>query len=180
MYHLKYKNKTHVLRMIPIIGPIIDDHEGHDKLVSRYNTWGKCQNLCRYCDVPFESVDNPFVTGKYTKQKVIVKLHTGNEKLARKKLGNIYHHYVPHNAFYGLDMGGDTRGIHGICPAEILHTVRLGIFKYAVKYVIEDNKSSLFKTQLNAFSQQVALACSHQSDRDVPRTQFISGISSLS
>lgn len=52
-------------------------------------------------------------------------------KEATSQLNAISYHYVPNNAFHQLDLGGDPHGIHGICPDEVLHTLILGMFRYA-------------------------------------------------
>ena len=98
-------------------------------------------------------------------------------KYGYKILRDFSHNYVPKNAFYELDMGGDP---HGICPSEILHTLWLVIFKYNVKYVIGDNLQPSMKKTLDKISKKVITECSHQEDRYVPRTNFFSGISYLS
>lgn len=179
-FNLYYQNRFHQMVMKPVIGPIIGDNEGQDKLVARFQTFGKCKRLCRYCDISFENSDDPSFPFEYIEQNDIVKLlHIQDEKESTSALKEISYHYVPNNVFHTLDMGGDPRGIHGICPAEVLHTLRLGIFKYAVQCLIQeelyDSKQKLF----DSLVKKISISCSHQSDRDVPRTNFQTGISSF-
>ena len=165
--------------MIPIIGPIIGDNEGQDKLVGRLQTWGKCEKLYRFCDVQFDHTDNPSIQYDYTQQDTVVNIHKLQDVRDRcNDLKKISHHYIPNNVFYDLDLGGDPRGIHGLCPAEILHTLRLGIFKYTIK-TIQDKLTPTIQRQVNLLCKRVISVCSHQSDRDVPRTNFHFGLGSI-
>ena len=74
--------------------------------------------------------------------------------------------------------GGDERGLHGLCPAEILHCVRLGLFKMAVtcfyNYLQPRHRSELDKVVTILKNQ-----FKHQSERCVPRTSFKFLISDL-
>lgn len=67
-FELYYKGSVHELVMKPVLGPIIGDNEGQDKLVACYQTYGKCNRLCRYCDLSFEDYDNPSCLYSYIKQ----------------------------------------------------------------------------------------------------------------
>ena len=136
--------------MKPIIGPIIGDNEGQDKLVARYQTYSKCNRLCRCCDISFQNSDNTSFPFVYTKQSDIMNLlQKCDMKESTAALNQISYHYVPNNVFHTLDMGGDPRGIHGICPAEVLHTLRLGIFKYAVQCLVIENLHLRFQKCLD-------------------------------
>ena len=180
-YNLFYQNRDHEMVMKPVIGPIIGDNEGQDKLVARYQTYGKCNRLCRYCNISFEKSDDISHPYEYIKQNDIVQLlQIPDMKVATSALNEISYHYVPNNAFHTLDMGGDPRGIHGICPAEVLHTLRLGIFKYAVTCLTEEELLPQAQFKFDKLVKKISTACSHQSDRDVPRTNFQSGVSSFS
>ena len=181
-FRLVYQNRVHEMVMKPVIGPIIGDNEGQDKLVARYQTYGKCNRLCHYCDISFENSDDPSYPYDYLKQEDIIELHKiSNPKDAKFALNQISYHYVPNNVFHTLDLGGDPRGIHGICPAEVLHTLRLGIFKYAVTCLFDQELLvPTAKTKFDTLVKKMSTACHHQSDRDVPRTNFQSGVSSFS
>ncbi len=48
-------------------------------------------------------------------------------------LKNISQHPI-RNAFYdGVCLGGNRRGVHGMTPAEPLHLLELGLFKYTIE-----------------------------------------------
>ena len=166
--------------MKPVIGPIIGDNEGQDKLVGKYGHYGKTNCLCCYCNTPFDETDNPYFLYDYTKQEDIVKIHQIMDvKDSRNKLNEISYHHVPNNAFHQLDLGSDSRGINGICPAEVLHTLWMGIFKYTIEEAVVE-LSDKGKKMLNQLVFHISMLCSYQSDRDVPRTMFKNGITTLS
>ena len=177
-FMLMYKGSRYNLNLIPVIGPIIGDSEEHDVLVGRYGSYNRVKRICRYCDCSFFDSDNPFYEYNYTKQEDIKMLSQEYpELIGRKKLNDISYHHI-NNAFHCLDFGDDERGLHGLCPAEILHCVRLGLFKMAVtcfyNFLQPRHKSELDKV-VTILKHQFK----HQSDRCVPRTTFTFMISDL-
>jgi len=48
-------------------------------------------------------------------------------------LKNISQHPIRNAFLDGLCLGGSKRGIHGMTPAEPLHLLELGLFKYAIE-----------------------------------------------
>ena len=179
-FDLKYRQKTYHLLMKPILGPMIGDNQGQDKLVARYQSFGKTSKFCRYCDISVNNSDSTSCPFQYTKQSQIIKLlQITDVKQSTRAINEISYHYVPNNVFHTLDMGGDPRGIHGICPAEILHTLRLGIFQYSVRCLIDEYLYKTFKKKLDILATKTSKLCAHQSDRDVPRTMFKSGVCAL-
>ena len=177
-YRLNFRSDSYYLNLIPIVGPIIGDSEEHDTLVGRYGCYNKVQRICRYCDCSFEDSDNPHVNYVYTEREDITGLMTNNNiEQGRELLNNISYHYL-NNAFDGLDFGNDKRGLHGLCPAEILHCVRLGLFKMSVQCFFKMMQPR-FKTEMDKLLNVMSKQFSHQSDRDVPRTSFKFVISDL-
>ena len=121
-WRLKYKGVVHdVVLKIPVLF-IIGDNEGHDKLCGRYLS-SQAERLCRYCDCSFNDISNPDVQFSYTKQAHVEKLVKNNDLEALKSM--LQHHLD--NAFYRLDFGPNAQGLHGACPAELLHTVQYGM-----------------------------------------------------
>jgi hypothetical protein len=54
---------------VPILF-IIGDTDGHDKIVGKFaNRTNKVKRVCRYCDCPFDSTDDPFYKFKLNKKK---------------------------------------------------------------------------------------------------------------
>jgi hypothetical protein len=84
-----------------------------------------------------------------------------------------------HNAFHDLRFGlQNDRGIHGSCPMEMLHALLLGIFKCTRDALfIQVGKTSASAEELNSLSKLCGAFFQHQSDRDVPKTNFTNGIS---
>ena len=177
-YDLVYRGNEYGLNLIPIVGPIIGDSEEHDVLVGRYGSYNRVQRICRYCDCSFFDSDNPYYAFTYTKQediKGMVENHSEHE--GRIRLNEISYHHIK-NAFHTLDFGGDERGLHGLCPAEILHCVRLGLFKMAVT-CFYNNLQPRHRGDLDKVVNIIKMQFKHQSDRCVPRTSFKFVISDL-
>lgn len=129
-WDLSYRGTVyHVVFKLPVLF-IIGDTEGHDKMVGKYlNRTKMVKRLCRYCDTPNEETDNPFFKYRYVNQAEVENyLRTGNlEALKAMSM-----HPLPNgNAFHTLLYADDKRGVHGATPAEILHMILLGLFKYA-------------------------------------------------
>ena len=177
-YKLMYKGSRYNVNFIPIIGPIIGDSEEHDVLVGRYGSYNRVKRICRYCDCSFFDSDNPFYKYNYTMQDDIRTLaHNFPVEVGRQKLNAISYHHIE-NALHSLDFGDDRRGLHGLCPAEILHCVRLGLFKMAVT-CFYNFLQPRHKTELDKVVSILKHQFKHQSDRCVPRTTFTFMISDL-
>ena len=177
-YTMLYKGRSYLLNFIPIIGPIIGDSEEHDVLVGRYGSYNRVKRICRYCDCSFFDSDKPFYGFNYTKQEDLKEIYMNfPEEISRQKLNEISYHHI-NNAFYDMDFGDDDRALHGLCPAEILHCVRLGLFKMAVT-CFYNLLHPRHKTELEKVVSLLKNQFKHQSDRCVPRTTFTFMISDL-
>lgn len=82
------------------------------------------------------------------------------------------------NAWYGVRFGmHNEMGIHGACPSEMLHALLLGWFLYLRKmFFARTGPDSELSNILNAIAKQLGKFFQHQSDRDMPRTNFSKGI----
>ena len=129
---------------------------------------------------------------------MIVAILLFNKKFKKKK--NLLYIY---NATHSLEFCDNIRGIHGACPAEVLHVLQHGIFNYAVNqfmdlkkmlknpsiYNITDtnniidigNVESTNKFFVGENGTEFEKICSiygellqHQSDRNLPRTKIFS------
>jgi hypothetical protein len=106
---------------------------------------------------------------------MIRKLVGKNDRSALKALSQ---HPID-NACHQIRFGAhNNHGVHGSCPFEMLHALLLGIFKYT-----HDSFFSLLgkdSTAAEEINGLIALSYSefysHQSDRDMPKTNFGSGI----
>ena len=176
-YDLTYKGQIYKMKFIPILGPIIGDTSGHDMLVGRYSGRTNVTRICRYCDCHFLNSDNPDVLFEYTKQDDIRKLFVESNKESKIQLNRISYHYVD-NALHALDCGSSDRGIHGLCPVELLHCMRLGLLKIAAECFAE----LLTQTHLDNFDKLLSSMSSqfrHQSCRNMPKTTFSGSIMNL-
>ena len=74
LWDLNYRGTTYRVNFkIPVLF-ICGDSEGQDKLVGRrirYHSLGGEQQICRYCDVPYDQTDNPEYKSRPTKQRKI-------------------------------------------------------------------------------------------------------------
>lgn len=176
-YDLKYKNSTYKLNFIPVLGPIIGDTVGHDVLVGRYCGRTNVTRICRYCDCHYDNSDNADYKFQYTKQNDIQKLYVESCKDSKEKLNNISYHHV-RNSLHTIYNGSDERGIHGLCPVELLHCMRLGILKIAVECfsdLFTQSYIDKFDKLLSIISRQLR----HQSYRGLPKISFSGSIMNL-
>ena len=176
-FKLKYRGNIYNLNLIPVLGPIIGDTSGHDVLVGRYSGRTNVKRICRYCDCHYLQSDDPDVGYEYTKQGDIKEMYVASCPESKKKLNDISYHYV-RNALHYVDCGSDPRGIHGLCPVELLHCIRLGIFKIAAECfadLLTPKQLSQFDKLLNVVSKQFQ----HQSYRMLPKTSFTGSIMNL-
>ena len=129
-WDLFYRGKVyHVVFKLPVLF-IIGDTEGHDKMVGKFlNRTKLVKRLCRYCNTPNEQSDDPFYKYCYVNQAEVEKYLTTRNLEALQEMSM---HPLPNgNAFHALIYADDKRGVHGATPAEILHMILLGLFKYA-------------------------------------------------
>ena len=176
-FQLKYRGNIYKLNLIPVLGPIIGDTSGHDALVGRYSGRTNVNRICRYCDCHYLQSDDPDVDYEYTNQEDIQRMYVPSCPDSKKNLNAISYHYV-RNALHYVDCGIDSRGIHGLCPVELLHCIRLGIFKIAAECfadLLTPNQLSDMDKLLHAVSKQFQ----HQSYRLMPNTSFTGSIMNL-
>ena len=122
---------------------IIGDTKGHAEMCANYNAHSSVISKCnRDCDVPQSKADDPYVCCLRTQAKDVYEVveealnlqnTTDREnKSARDevklKLKSISQH--PVLPYYSqFDFGGDTEGVFGSTPWELLHVWYLGIMK---------------------------------------------------
>ena len=129
-WNLVLRQKTvKVFFRVPILF-VIGDTDGHDKLVGKFaNRTNKVKRVCRYCDCPFDSTDDPFYEFKLNNRRDIVLMIKGNE---REALRDWSFHCVS-NAWNDLLFCDNKHGIYGATPAELMHCLQKGLFEYLVK-----------------------------------------------
>ena len=106
---------------------IIGDTDGHDKLVGKFGTRNSnVKRLCRYCDCPFDSTDDPSYVYKLNKADLIAKkINDGKVD----ELKDISMHCV-RNAWVDVHFCDVERGIFGATPAEAMHCLQQGLYQY--------------------------------------------------
>lgn len=151
------------------------DTEEGDLLCGKFLNRGKgVKQICRYCHVPTDKADDPTARYPFKTQKQIQKMC---EKGEVEKLRAISQSCI-RNAWYRVTFHhANDRGIHGACPSEMLHAILLGIFKY-LRNIFFDNcgKTTQLAEDINGLAKTYGSLLIHQSDRDLPNTNFSRGI----
>ena len=109
---------------------VIGDTEGHDKMAGRKVDRASGESRqCRSCDVWHRECDNPYVYVEKTDAELVGDLRdraVSGDVGAKKILEDLGYRAVP-NAYDRVDFADNVRGIHGATPAEVLHTINLGL-----------------------------------------------------
>lgn len=109
------------------------DAPGLDKLADMYATYSSSSSyLCRDCHCPTEKLDDPEIVCNFIERDEI-------RTKSKEQLKNMCFYKIENNAFNRHDFGGDSGGINGCSPPEILHQFLLGVVQ----------------TQLNFFSNAI-------------------------
>ena len=170
-----YGKKFAGLEFVLFVLDVKCDTEEGDLLCGKYTVRTRnVQHICRYCHCPTADADNPKANYKMKKQKDIEKLVRRGDLAALKRISqqNIK------NAWYKVRFhAANEMGIHGACPSEMLHAILLGIFKYLRGIFFDDmGDSSKLAEDMNGLAQMYGKLLTHQSDRDLPYTNFAKGI----
>ena len=151
------------------------DTEEADLLCGKYLTRNKnVKHVCRYCHCPMDEADDPRAKYPMKTQAQIQKLC---EKGDKERLQAISQQHI-RNAWYEVTFhAANGRGIHGACPSEMLHAILLGIFGYLREIFFENmGKTSAIADDINGLAKMYGNLLIHQSDRDLPNTNFSRGI----
>lgn len=166
-----YKNLEFVLFVVNVK---CDTEEG-DLLCGKYTVrTSNVKHICRYCHCPTEQADNPLARFPMKKQHEIQRLV---EKRKLDQLKAISQQDIQ-NAFYSVRFhAANDRGIHGACPSEMLHAILLGVFKYVRSiFFVHMGDTSKLSEDINGLAKMYGKLLTHQSDRDIPYTNFGKGI----
>lgn len=153
---------------------VIGDVEGHDELCTRYGSHQTAQ-LCRECDCPTDSADNPDVVCRYIKASYLTELRHTND---RERLQSLSFHNVT-NAFDNVCFGANKYGINRATPSEVLHSLQKGWYLYALEGFFSKMGGQTVIDFLESLVQRVSADSVHQSDRNMPRLKFANGIQSF-
>ena len=161
---------------LPIL-MIMGDTVGHDKLCCLRCGVGNPQ--CRYCQCPYEEMNNFKKTHRPTKMSRLKRLSVENKALLRR-LG---YYPLQNNPLYSLVYCDEVRGSNGCLPAEILHWIEHGLFDDGLGVffnllTIEGSQAIFTPTRIKAahsLMREIGFHLHRQSDRNLPRTYFRSG-----
>ena len=150
------------------------DNKEANSLCGRYGNLINSNQLCRMCHVKTEEADDHLHEPKYKTAPEIQRHINRNDMESLQELSQ---HYLL-NAFRDLPFHrANTRGIHGACPVDMLHTVLLGVFRYVrdvfFQYVGPTSKTA---KQINGLSKEYARCFGRQADRTMPPMRFSKGI----
>ncbi len=176
VWDLFYNGKEYTgVEFVPFVAFIKCDTKEADLLTGSYSSRGSTvSQLCRYCLCPTQETDD--VTAKFPPKTVgmIRKLVDKNDRAALKALSQHPIDNACHQIRFGLH---NNHGVHGSCPFEMLHALLLGIFKYTRdSFFTLLGKDSTAAEEINGLIALYSEFYSHQSDRDMPKTNFGSGI----
>ena len=170
-----YGKQYEGLEFVPFVLYVKCDTEEGDLNCGKYLVrTSKIKHICRYCFCPTNDADNPMASYKMKTQPHINRL-VRNQNLDR--LQSISQHNIE-NAWYPVRFhAANERGIHGACPSEMLHAILLGVFKYVRNIFFENmGEESILAGDMNGLAKQYGKLLTHQSDRDLPHTNFAKGI----
>jgi hypothetical protein len=174
-FSFTYRGKRYDVNLKVFLMFIIGDTEGHAKLCGRYNSRAlQVKRVCRHCDIPTMDCDNAFYPCRHVKPDVVHSLVVSNDLEGLKAMSQ----HPLKNAFYNskLDIGRNPRGIHGMTPAEPLHVVDLGLFKYRLEGFFICLGMNLESKAPCKILMELDSIARHQSDRELPRTYFPFGV----
>ena len=143
-------------------------------LCGQYGQLTHTKQLCRMCHVLVQEADNHLHKPVYKTEPKIRGLvnrvdKDGLKEISQHYLKNSFHNHPFHKA--------NTRGIHGACPVDMLHTLLLGLFKCVRDVFFSYVGTSSHSAKLiNGLSKEHAKCFSRQSDKDVPPMRFSKGI----
>jgi len=176
VWDLVYRGKVYRDIEFVIFVPFVKcDTEEADVLCGKYTV--RTQNVkhvCRYCHCPTGDADNPLAKYPLKTQAEIQNL-VNNARFDR--LQAISQQYIQ-NAWYDVTFhAANYCGIHGATPSEKLHAIQLGIFKYLREiFFVHMGKSSQLAENINGLATMYGKLLTHQSERDLPNTNFAKGI----
>ena len=152
-FSFKYKNTIFDVNLkIPILF-VTGDSEGQDRIVGRkvqYNLINDGSHICRYCNVPYNELDNPLFLDQYNQQftrasELEFLLRTDTETLT-----NLGYADIGENVFHTLQYCDLKHGINGSVPADLLHTLQHGIYLYIFECLLASKQTySELKTSKN-------------------------------
>ena len=176
MWDLVYKGKVYKNIKFIIFVPFVKcDTEEADTLCAKYLSRNQnVQHICRYCHCPTNKADDPNASYKLKTQKEIERLVEKGDLVRLKAISQ----HCLQNAWYKVTFhAASNQGIHGACPSEMLHAILLGIFKYERNIFFDHcGQESQLADDINGLAKMYGSLLIHQSDWELPNTNFSRGI----
>ena len=172
MYKGKMYPDTEFILFIPHIKA---DNEEADKLAGKYGSRSKhVAQICRFCTCPTMLSDR--VTAHHMRKTVpmISNLVANGDREALKALSQ--HEFL--NVFWHLRFGLHNKaGIHGGMPIDMLHTIMLGTYARSTEcFFAQLGKKNNTSEAINDLSKEYGQILDRQSNRNMPKTKFSTGI----
>ena len=179
---------------------VIGDTSGHDLLCCHYKCYSKpIKRPIRCCDVKHEELANPHVVCKsIDSNKMYDAIRKCIDNISRRRkmgkyreMASMYSQYLHIPVFADISMGTTVDNIFGGSPFEVLHALLLGLIKKSVtlifNYTKMDNTKSpptkskcVNEKELEKRVRYLSQFSKRQSDREMPRTVFNTGVTKLS
>ena len=175
LWDLVYKGVIYRDIHYEIVVPYIKcDNKEADTICGKYQDRTKSNQLCRYCHILTEEANDHLHYIVLKSAAEIQNLVEVKDYDALKEMSQIYLLNAFHKVRFSL---GNLRGVHCSCPADMLHTILLGIFKYVreVFYQILGPSSEASRL-IDALAKIYCKLFARQSDRGLPGTNFSKGI----
>ena len=117
------------------VNSVLGDTEGHDKLTARITNRQGTGNrgLCWYCDCPFQLLGDPFegLRTNLTLCGPIRTLRNQGDAEAVAQLNSMDYKKM-HDGMVDVHFSDPERGLHGCCPAEVLHCFHMGLAERSI------------------------------------------------
>ncbi len=174
------------VQLILPVAFIIGDGKSNDHLCCRYGGH-RTKRACRACTVPFSMLDVPGYQCQWlpfqTVDDAVCKAMDENSPPSVKKTAtNNIHNLSTHlcyNAFRDVCFGGDSLGIMGATPTDLMHAFLEGVLMYIIR-VFAAQLTKAQKANVDHLVGEMVLPSSKNTcRRKFPRVSFANGITNL-
>ena len=156
-----------IVKVVVWIHMITGDTSGHNELCGKFNSNGNTQCPYRCCLCPHHRLSDSIA-----QCRLITLKDVSNAEKRPGGLDELSVHKIE-NAFTGVPISDIVRGIFGMCPAETLHVLGNGIFKYQficnVQLIGPGESKKKEKDLYDSLFENLARDAARQSEQDYPR-----------
>ena len=184
VFNLRLGDQIKKVKLIFPLAYVINDAKSADMLCARYG--GYCHGrICCPCDVQFEDSSNTRRNCTYILEEDIYILQQeamnvgdcATSKKASKQLQLLSTHVV-NNAFDKVCFAGDSRGIYGCTPTDMMHALLEGVLKYTTQCIFLGLNVNQ-KVNLDGIVDDIFCSERNTMRRYFPRTNFSKGFTNL-